>query len=76
MKVFALAFLLAIAGFSSVAQAYWQRSHWAKCSEAPTEAERVRLNCYIFAPAYDWPLEAGPLVGAYRYGAARPLVRK
>lgn len=57
MKPIALILLLAAGGWSSSAEAYWQRSHWAACSEAPTEAERFRLNCYIFAPSYDWPLE-------------------
>jgi len=59
LKRFAVIAMLALASWPGAAEAYWKRSHWAACSEAPTEIERVRLNCYIFAPAYDWPLEYG-----------------
>lgn len=38
------------------ANAFWQRSQWLACSEAPTEAERIRLNCFVFAPVYEWPV--------------------
>lgn len=57
MKPFVVVALLANACWSSGANAYWQRSHWAACNEAPSEAARVRLNCYIFAPTYYWPVE-------------------
>ena len=64
LKRFAVIMLLASACWPTAASAFWQRSQWLACSEAPTELERVRLNCYIFAPAYEWPLEYG---GALSY---------
>lgn len=57
--------LLAIPG---PAAAFWQRSHFAACSEAPNEQEWQRRHCWIFAPAYDWPI-AGSYRSVYgRYG--------
>lgn len=38
------------------AHAFWQRSHFAACAEAQNEQERLRLRCWIFAPAYEWPI--------------------
>jgi hypothetical protein len=79
VKLLSAILLLACACCPSAASAYWQRSHWLACSEAPTPAERIRLNCYIFAPAYEWPLVPGygSVIEAYP-GAAphRPLIRK
>lgn len=56
-----LAGLLACAGLFAMQQpasAFWKRSQWAACNEAPSQAERVRLNCWQFEPvaplrAYD-----------------------
>jgi len=76
LKPFAVIILLAGLCWSSAASAYWQRSHWAACSEAPTEALRVRLNCYIFAPAYDWPLEPFQGEPAFRPPPPPPRFRK
>lgn len=70
-KVFSAALLIGLAFAPSGASAYWQRSHWLACSEAPTQAERIRLNCYIFAPAFEWPLVGGEVIGAYQ--GAQPL---
>jgi hypothetical protein len=79
LKLLAVILLLACACSPTGASAYWQRSHWLACAEAPTPAERIRLNCYIFAPAYEWPLVEGygSVVGAYE-GALPlpPRVRK
>lgn len=75
MKPFVFIALLASACWSSGANAYWQRSHWAACSEAQTEAERIRLNCYIFAPAYHWPVERYAVELPSRYQLL-PRVRK
>lgn len=50
--------LLAVPG---TAAAFWQRSHFAACAEAQNEQERLRLRCWIFAPAYEWPIG-----GSYR----------
>ena len=72
MKTFAVILLLACACWPYGASAYWKRSHWAACSEAPTDAERIRLNCYIFAPAYDWPVDFGHSFGGYEGGARMP----
>lgn len=48
---------LALAAWPGTAGAFWQRSQWAACNEAPTDAERARLNCYVFEPVGDWPID-------------------
>jgi hypothetical protein len=57
--------ILAIAGLllalPGPAAAFWQRSHFAACAEAQNEQESLRLRCWIFAPAYEWPIG-----GSYR----------
>lgn len=55
--------------------AFWKRSQWDACNDAPTEAERIRLQCWIFYPVGDFP--AGVIgieswYGAPPYGAYRP----
>jgi hypothetical protein len=55
--------VLTAAVWPSAAGAFWERSHWAACSEAPTQAERLRLNCHIFVPVDHWP------VSLYRWPA-------
>jgi len=53
-----IASLLATGAFvssSGASQAFWKRSHWGACNEAPNEAERIRLNCWIFDPVPDFP---------------------
>ncbi|KQU52725.1 hypothetical protein ASG72_07440 [Bosea sp. Leaf344] len=68
--------LTAIAGLPLLspapAAAFWQRSHFAACAEAQNESERLRLRCWIFAPAYEWPIGGSyrSLHGRYGYHVA------
>lgn len=61
--------LLALPGSAA---AFWQRSHFAACSEAQNQQESLRLRCWIFAPAYDWPIGGSGhgLYGRHGYRAS------
>jgi hypothetical protein len=52
------------------AKAFWERSQLQACREAPTAIERERLQCWVFAPVYEWPR---PIAADY---APRPLRHK
>lgn len=62
----------AIAGASlaaAPAAAFWPRSQWLACSEAPTAAEYRRWRCWEL-DIYD-----GAITPGYGAGADRPLTR-
>jgi hypothetical protein len=47
--------LVALAAGGSPSHAFWKRSHWDACNDAPNEAERIRLQCWIFEPVDQFP---------------------
>lgn len=47
---------LALSG--TAGHAFWKRSHWAACNEAPNDAERARLQCWLFEPVPEFPIGA------------------
>lgn len=63
----------ALAASGSQSHAFWKRSHWDACNDAPTEAERVRLQCWIFYPVGEFPPGMIGVEGWYGapYGAHR-----
>jgi hypothetical protein len=68
--------ILLVAGFSLLGcasgAAFWERSQLQACREAPTAGERERLQCWVFAPVYEWPR---PIAADYvpRSPRGRPL---
>jgi len=53
-----------VAALSSRAEAFWERSQIMACAEAQSEAERIRRQCWIFAPVPEFP---APVLSGYRY---------
>ncbi|RDJ22293.1 hypothetical protein DWF00_24070 [Bosea caraganae] len=65
----------ALAASALQGHAFWKRSHWDACNDAPTEAERTRLKCWIFEPVDEFPAGAIGVEGWYGvrpFGAHRP----
>ncbi len=56
--VAALLGLAILAATGTASEAFWKRSQWEACNEAPTEAERVRLKCWLFEPVPHFPAGA------------------
>lgn len=59
-------------------QAFWKRSLWDACNDAPTEADRIRLQCWIFYPVGEFPPGVIGVEGWYGgppYGGYRPKPR-
>lgn len=45
--------LLAAFAAPAPADAFWQRSQWSRCSDAPTAAEWSRYRCWQLKPYHD-----------------------
>lgn len=73
---FIIAGALAASGVPS--QAFWKRSLWDACNDAPNEAERIRLQCWIFYPVGEFPpgvIGVEGWYGAPPYGGYRSKAR-
>lgn len=55
----------ALASSGGASHAFWKRSQWDACNDAQTEAERIRLQCWIFYPVGEFPP-----VGVIGFGGA------